>query len=164
MKIETARDLFVYELGLTRGLERMGDRMLSEIAFELDNPDLRRLLHEGGEHRDRQSTNIDACLEVVGFTPLGQRAPLVEALRERYFNFKNTNPSSQALNLYAIGTALRFTEVVIATYRELMALADLAGETECRRRLEENCRHKIKYEEALVQYGVEVGLRIPVAP
>ncbi|HEX6970020.1 MAG TPA: DUF892 family protein [Micromonosporaceae bacterium] len=149
MAIETPRELFVYELGLTRNLERMGDHMLSDVAHTADNRDLVRILHEEEESRYRQAANIDACLAAVGLSPLDQRAAVVEGLRERFFNFVGMDPSPAIRDLYVIGTALRFTNLVISAYRELLDLAVLAAAHECRQPLQANLSHKEQYVEKL---------------
>lgn len=164
MGIRTTREMFVYELGRTRNLERTGDRMLSEIADRIQDPELPRMLHDEEEARHRLAANFDSCLRSLGISPTEVDAPVVEALRQRFHTFARMEPSPEALDLYALGTALRLAYTVIAGYKELMDLAQILGEHECERCLRENLTHKEQYATRLQRDGQDIRKRLIMDP
>lgn len=158
--ILTTRDMFVYVLGYTRNLERMGDRVLSGLADRIRDPELPKLLSDEQETRNRQMANFDACLSSLGASPLESGAPFAEALRDEFYSFAGMKPSPAALEIFAIGTALRFAHVVIGGYKELVSLADVLGARECRERMQDNLMHKQRYADRLESRGREVTKRL----
>lgn len=162
MGVKTLRDLLIYQLGMTRTRERRGDLMLSDIANRLQNQDIKQALHEEEERRLEHAANIDACLKALGASPLEENAPVIEGLRQRFFSFSGTEPSPEALDLFALGTALRHTYLVIASYREVVLLAELAGEGACQERLRQNLHHKEQYATRLEQRSRELGQQLLV--
>lgn len=160
----TTRDMFVYEIGQTRNLERMGDRMLSEMADQIQDPELPGLLHDEEEARHRQAANFDACLAALGAAPIEINAPTVEALRERFYSFARLEPAPEALDIFALGTALRLVHAVIAGYKELVGLAGVLGEHECQERMQDNLAHKQRYADRLERRGQAVIKRLVIRP
>ena len=131
--MKTPRDVFLYELGLTRDLEQAGDEMLSAIARRIHNEDLARLMHEQEESRNRHLADFDSCTTAFGARPLQTSSPMVGALRDRFQASLALDPSAEALDLFVLGTVLRFMYLTIASYSELIDLAGLMGERECER-------------------------------
>lgn len=64
------------------------------------------------------------------------------------------------MEIFAIGTALRQVHAVIAGYMELVDLADILGEWECRDRMQDNLDHKRQYADRLARRGREVTKRL----
>ena len=133
MGMRSPRDVFLYELSLTRDLEQAGDEMLSAIAGRIHNADLARLMHEQENSRNRHLADMDSCMAAFGARPLHASSPIVGALRERFQVSVALDPSAEALDLFVLGTVLRFMYLTIASYSELIDLAGLMGERECER-------------------------------
>lgn len=145
MSQKDLRDLFVYEAGLAISAEKLGDSMLSEIAYHATDRRLADLLH-GEEGRRRVClAEFESCFESIGGTPLDIPAPSVEALRTRFRDYLVLRRAPGVVDLFVLGTALRFMYLMITTYKELMSLSEHLGEDQCRQSFQNILRHKEEY-------------------
>lgn len=93
----------------------------------LEDPQSPRLLHDEEDARHLRVANFDACPDALAAAPIEINAPIVAAYGAAFTPLPvGTGPA--ALDVFALGTALRLVHAVIAGYLELMDWADVLGE------------------------------------
>ncbi|MGW0436650.1 YciE/YciF ferroxidase family protein [Micromonospora sp. NPDC003197] len=142
MGLNTAEGLFFYELGILRDAEQAGGKMLGWIAGHIQHGDLQQALREEEQASERQSENIVACLRVLGAAPLETPSSTVEGIRQRLEQFLGLRPAPEVVDLFAVGTAIRFMYFAISSYQSMIDWTSVMGETECVRNLQTNLAQK----------------------
>jgi len=132
MGIDNTRDLFLYELGETRNFHIAGAAMLSAIAHRIQNRELSEFMHAEEGSRQGNLDRINECLQEFGASPLEHAVPTVEALRQRFQTFVGLSPGPAELDIFVLGTSLRFMYLALVAYKELIELAQYMGESRCR--------------------------------
>jgi ferritin-like metal-binding protein YciE len=118
--MQSAHDLFLYEIGVMGQAERSGSVLLSLlIAKRVKDLQLERILHNLEDDAHRHVENIDACLRGIHASNIHTPTATVDGIRDDFEQFTRTEPAPEILDLYALDTAKRFTHIAIATYQNL---------------------------------------------
>jgi ferritin-like metal-binding protein YciE len=147
------RDLFVYEAGLAISAERSGSSMLGELAYRVKDRGLAELMQDKEKHRRECVAKFESCFEAIGGTPIDVLAPSVEALRTRFKDYTALNRPHGMVDLFILGTSLRFMYFMITVYKELINLSENLGEDRCKQGFQDLLGHKEYYIERFERYG-----------
>lgn len=142
MAVDSPRALFLYELGVAYEVEVSGTGLFGYLRSRVRNSELSETLHQVEQVKRSQIRNVEACMEHVGRMPVHTQAPAIGGLRERFQLLIRSQPSPEAVDLFALGTARRVKRAGITNLEELMDLSDLLNEQECKRWLGENLKEK----------------------
>ncbi|GAB3137552.1 hypothetical protein GCM10027290_03470 [Micromonospora sonneratiae] len=149
MAVDTPEALFFYELGILRDAEASGGRLLDWICGHIQNSELAQELRRQRTLSDQHQENIVRCLEVLAAAPLETPSTTVEGIRSRLEEFNRLRPSPELLDLFAVGTVIRFMDFSVTSYRSMVDWTMLMGQTECARNLRKNLAQKEEGVEAL---------------
>jgi len=160
MGLDTAEGLFFYELGVLRDAEKTGGQMLGWIAGHVQHGDLKRALREEEKASERQSENIMACLRALGAAPLETPSTTIEGIRKRLEQFLGLQPAPDVLDLFALGTAIRFMHFAITGYQNMVDWTSVMGETECVQNLQTNLAQKEQGVETLERISHQLSRQV----
>lgn len=138
MKLESPKDLFLYELSMIYDGEKRIAAMLSEVAGQVNNERVQTMLRTHQKETEQQAKNLEQCFQHLGESPQKVTCGVIEALQKEYKDFASQNPSADVLTMFALSGALKTEHFEIATYRGLVGKAMLMGETRLIQLLETN--------------------------
>jgi ferritin-like metal-binding protein YciE len=163
MAINTARDLFLYELGVVRDAEKASSVLLQSIKDSVRNEDLAQLLQELDQASQRHLRGVNSCMESLGAYPLEAVSDVVEGIRGRFQRFLVLQPAPEMLDLFALSTAERLIHYGIASHRSLLQLADIIGERKCSENLRTDLVEKESSASKLERVGPEISQQLLAA-
>ncbi|HEX6967994.1 MAG TPA: DUF892 family protein [Micromonosporaceae bacterium] len=163
MAVTTQRDLLLYELGAMRDAERTGAQLLRWLGTHVRDGELDELLRRQDHDCHEHLSNIESCLRVIGGSPLETRSEVVEAMRLEYEQLVHTRPSAEALNLFALVTAMQFMHFAVGSYTGLLCCTRLTRMDDCVPSLRENLRQKTASAQALEDIGRRMVEEMPEA-
>lgn len=152
-----ARELFLYGLSDIYDGERRGAEMLPMLADEVADEGIRTAFREHEQETREQIQNLDRCFEVLGEKPQRVTCRPVEGLRQEHDGFTRERPSEQMLTMFALGAEAKTEGFEIASYRALVNMAGVMGETECARLLQENLRQEERMAERVERLSRDAG-------
>lgn len=159
MAINTAHDLFLYELGIMRDAEKEGRRLLSLLEHQTRHSDLVQILQAQQQDSAQLLANINSCLEALGALPLNTPSEAVEGIVKRFEEFIRLQPAPEMLDQFAVDTAIRFAHVCIAGYKTLVDWAILMDKSRCVQGLYSNLIWKQESAGKLERFSHELGVR-----
>ncbi|HEY0697046.1 MAG TPA: DUF892 family protein [Micromonospora sp.] len=141
--MNTVRDLFFYELAIMIQMERSGSVLLSMlIARRVQDANLERTLHGIEQDGHRHVDKINACLQDLGTFSLQTQAASVDGISSDFEHFMRMQPAPELLDLYALDTAKRFSQLAVVGYTDLVDSATALGHETCAERLRSNLTEK----------------------
>lgn len=156
MAIDSPRGFFVYELGVARNLELAGTSLYSYLKGCVTDPELKRLLTDLELEKREVLDNVNACMAAISATPQQLPSPIIDGLRTRFTNFLKAKPSTQAVDLYALGIAARIKNIGVIAHEELLAVAELLDEPTCKHRLATNLARKQEFAARIGRFSSEM--------
>lgn len=160
MAIDTAEDLFLYELGIMGAAENDSRRLLSLLEHRTRHSDLVKILQAQQQDSEQLLANIGSCLEALDALPLQTRSETVEGIIKRFEEFILLQPAPDMLDQFAIDTAIRFAHVCIAGYKTLVDWAILMDKSRCVQGLYSNLILKQESAGKLERFSHELGVRL----
>ncbi|TDQ54307.1 YciE/YciF ferroxidase family protein [Actinorugispora endophytica] len=160
MKLDTPKDLFLYEMSAMHDGEKKIAEMLTEVAGKVNDKALAEMLRTHKKETDQQIENLEKCFEHLGESP--QRVPCatVDAIREEYREFVGMKPSEDVLTMFILGGAAKIEHFEIASYRGLVGKAMLMGDTQLIQSLETNLLQEEETAGKLERCAHELGQRM----
>ncbi|MDA0566809.1 ferritin-like domain-containing protein [Streptomonospora sp. S1-112] len=130
MRLKEPRDLLLYELSAIYAGEKAIADMLKEVAGDVDDDNLAKMLKTHQRETKDQAKILDTCFKHLGETPMDVPCGVIDAIRQEYREFTANKPAPQVLTMFALGGALKVEHFEIATYRGLVDKAMMMGDTE----------------------------------
>lgn len=160
MALETAQDLFIYELGILRDMEESGTRLLELMVHKASDDGLLQLLRTEQQDCGQREANINSCLETLGVTPVGTPSETVEGIYRRFEQVVAMRPAPPMVNLFAVDTAVRLQHIGIAAHKTLIDWVILIGENRCVQCLHANLVQKQESAARLERFSHDLGMRV----
>jgi ferritin-like metal-binding protein YciE len=154
MAIQTPEDLFLYELSAALDAERTFAQLIPMLANAVRDDRVQDGLMAHERETQRHIRNLDQAIDRLGASPMPVRCHAAEGMRLDFEAFRQQRPSPEALALHALGAAVKTEFYEIATYRGLVAKAELMGVEHVARLLREN----LQQEEAAGDWAEQVSL------
>lgn len=155
MSIESTEDLF--KSGLKHAYYT--EQRLLDALEELENSSSREQLQEGfAEHRsetENHAARIEAVFEELGESAEAEEDPVIEGMIQAHEEFMDEDPSDDAIDRFNIAAGQKAEHYEIATYGNLVPMADQAGYDEAADMLEKNMREEQDELDTLSEYGEE---------
>ncbi|MBV2363998.1 ferritin-like domain-containing protein [Streptomonospora nanhaiensis] len=130
MRLKEPKDLFLFELSAIYTGEKAIAEMLKDVAGDVDNDNLAKMLKAHQRETKDQAKMLESCFQHLGESPMDVPCGVIDALRAEYREFVSQKPSPQVLTMFALGGALKVEHFEIATYRGLVDKAMMMGDTE----------------------------------
>ncbi|HEX6969577.1 MAG TPA: DUF892 family protein [Micromonosporaceae bacterium] len=159
MALHSPRDLFLFELGTVRDIERSGGVLLGQLAQRVHDDALRQVLDAQAQEDRKLTQNILDCLASIGRSPLETTAHVVEAVRNSFQEFCRMDPSPEVVDLMVTKVSSWYTEHAIVRYRGLLDSATFLGDQECARLLLANLVSKEAFLAKLRQISVASAMQ-----
>ncbi|MFP8951510.1 ferritin-like domain-containing protein [Natrialbaceae archaeon A-arb3/5] len=155
MTIDSTEDLFVSGLKHTYYTEQRLVDALDELEQTSSNEELK-----GGfaEHREETQTHIDRIEQVFDQLDADAEAmedPVIEGMIEAHEEFMDQDPSDEACDRFNIAAGQKAEHYEIATYGNLIPMADQLGMDEMADLLEETLREEQDELDTLSEMGEE---------
>lgn len=155
MSIETTEDLF--ESGLKHAYYT--EQRLVDALDELESSSSNEQLKSGfAEHREETQTHIDRIEQVFEQLDADAEAaedPVVEGMIEAHEEFMNQDPSDEAIDRFNIAAGQKSEHYEIATYGNLIPMADQIGMDDAADTLEKTLREEQDELDSLSEMGEE---------
>jgi ferritin-like metal-binding protein YciE len=153
MPMNTPQELFLHEMGDIYDAEQRILQMLQTLASESYDPMATQAYQMHEQQTRQQIQNLEQCYQILGAQP--QRVPClaVQGLKQEHDTFQKKNPSDIILTMFDLGAALKTEHYEIGSYRSLIDQAQLLGQQQCVRLLEQN----LQQEEAMAQKVTQIA-------
>ncbi|HEX5742054.1 MAG TPA: DUF892 family protein [Pilimelia sp.] len=132
------RELFEYELSGIYDSERQIARMAGDVADQIQDESIARVLADQGGESEEQLTNLERCFTLMDTKPQSVTCYGIEGMRRQYDEIAERDPSADVRAMFLLSNASKITHYKIATYRALIDLAMAMGEAECAQLLRTN--------------------------
>lgn len=155
MSIDSTEDLFVSGLKHAYYTEQ---RLLDALE-ELEQSSSNEALVSGfAEHREETQTHVDRIEQVFEQLDVDADAeedPIIEGMIEAHEEFMNVDPSDEAIDRFNIAAGQKAEHYEIATYGNLIPMADQLEMDDAADTLEETLREEQDELETLSEMGEE---------
>ena len=155
MSIDSTEDLFVS--GLKHAYHT--EQRLVDALDELEETSSSEELKSGfAEHREETKTHIDRIEQVFEQLDADAEAeedPVVEGMIQAHEEFMDKDPSDQAIDRFNIAAGQKSEHYEIATYGNLIPMADQLGMDDAADTLEETLREEQDELDTLSEMGEE---------
>jgi len=155
--LNTARDIFFYQLGAMRDAERSGGLLLATLADRVADPRTAELLREQAQESNNALGGVAACLEELQIAPISRRSEIVEGMLREFEHIVALKPTPESMALFAVAAALQYLYFAIGTYQGLLDWTEIIGEKTCHRWAAASLSAKQGGAERLAQVGRELS-------
>jgi ferritin-like metal-binding protein YciE len=128
MPIDNPADLFLWELSGAYDAERKSNQLLADAINEVQDGNVGQLLRIELQETEQKLRNLDACFQDLGTSPSDVACLTVDGMRAEYQAFRDQQPVTEAMEMYALGAAMRLAHFGATTYKGLVDKAMLLGE------------------------------------
>ncbi|GAB3669282.1 YciE/YciF ferroxidase family protein [Halopiger thermotolerans] len=155
MSIDSTEDLFVSGLKHAYYMEQRLVDALDELESSSSNEELKSGF---AEHREETRTHIDRIEQVFEQLDADAEAeedPVVEGMIEAHEEFMNQDPSDEAIDRFNIAAGQKSEHYEVATYGNLIPMADQIGMDDAADTLEKTLREEQDELDSLSEMGEE---------
>lgn len=125
--MQTARDLFLYELQDMFDAEQKLVKALGEQEQESSLPELQKAFAFHREQTENQVERLRQAFEEIGEEPQETECEGIKGLIEEHESFKEEDPSEELLDIFNVGAAIKVESYEIDAYESLITLGRELG-------------------------------------
>lgn len=140
MAMENLKELFVFRLNQTISAEKSMQKLTHELASDAQRQEVKEALQRHESTLSSQISHLEDCVHKVGGQITQVENYVIEGMMKEIGEFRRTNPSVQAFDLYRLGTLLKIGFLKIADYRVMVRMASAIGARDCAQMLESDLR------------------------
>lgn len=140
--MQTAMELFVYELNDMLDAERRILEALQQQEQESDRQDLQRVFSQHRLQTEKQIQRLEQCFEELDEEPEEVECRGIMGLVEEKQAFMQEEPSKELVDLFNMETASKVEHYEIAAYGTLIEMAQKMDEKKALRLLQQNLREE----------------------
>jgi len=130
MEIDSLRKLYVEDLKDVYSAEKQILQALPKMVKKANNQQLKKALEEHRLITEKQVDRLDRVFETLGKSPRGKKCKAMEGLLEEGKELLQEDIDPEVLDAGIIGAAQKVEHYEIATYGTLRTYAELLGENE----------------------------------
>lgn len=157
MAMQSVQDLFTFELSGMYDAEQRIVQMLPQAANEVNNDQVKSALQMHEQQTKQQIKNLEQCFQVLGVQPERVTCQTIQGLKQEHDTFAKENPPKNILTMFDLGGAAKMEHFEIASYKGLVEKANLMGQKECVRLLQENLRQEEEMAQKVEQMSRQIG-------
>lgn len=157
MQMRSVKDLFLHELSDIYDGEKTIAQMLPKMAGEVTSDQVKTGIQQHERETQQQIKNLEQCFQILGTQPDRVTCHAVRGLEQEHDTFMKENPPKELLTMFDVGAASKTEHYEIASYRGLVDKANLMGQPECARLLQENLRQEEAMAQKVEQIGHQLG-------
>ncbi len=153
MPVQNAVDLFVHELGDLYDAEQRIVQMLPQLANESISDQARDAYQSHEQQTRQQIRNLDQIFQMVGIQPPRVTCAAMQGLKQEHDTFVRDGASQDALTLFDLVAADKTEHYEIASYRNLIEMANVMGQQDVAQLLQQNLRQEEEMAQRVEQMG-----------
>ncbi|QSW99768.1 ferritin-like domain-containing protein [Haloterrigena alkaliphila] len=153
MSIDSTEDLFVSGLKHAYYTEQRLLDALEELEQSSSSEELKSGFAEHREETETQVERIEQVFDQLDAEPEAEEDPIVEAMIQAHEEFMDQDPSDEAIDRFNIAAGQKSEHYEIATYGNLIPMADQLGMDDVADTLEETLREEQDELETLSEKG-----------
>ncbi len=157
MAIQRIQELVQHELGDIYDAEQQIVQMLPQLANECDSGEVKSALQYHEQQTRQQIQNLEQCFQILGAPPKRTACQAIAGLKQEHDSFLCEMPSSEILTMFDVGGAASSAHYEIASYRGLIEQANLLGQKDCARLLQENLSQEEEMAQKVEQLSRQLG-------
>lgn len=131
MNVQTAQDLFFYELCTMYDAEQKLVQILPELAKESQDRQVSEAFLQHQQETEHQVQNLEQCFQILGRSPMSVECHTVAGLKKDHDNFAAQKPSPEVQTMFNIAAGSKSEHLEIATYQGLIQAANMLGYQQC---------------------------------
>jgi ferritin-like metal-binding protein YciE len=151
MKLKTLRDLYIHELKDVYSAEQQITKALPKMAKAASSEELAAGFEEHLAVTEKQIERLDEIFEALGVSSKGEKCKGMEGLLAEGSKMMEEDASPEVLDAALIGAAQKVEHYEISSYGTLRTFAELLGEDEAARLLQETLDEEIETDERLTE-------------
>ncbi|WP_247002196.1 ferritin-like domain-containing protein [Halosolutus gelatinilyticus] len=155
MSIDSTEDLFVSGLKHAYYTEQRLVDALDELERTSSNEELKGGFAEHREETRHHVDRIEQVFEQLDASAEAEEDPVIEGMIEAHEEFMSMDPSPEAIDRFNIAAGQKAEHYEIATYGNLIPMADQIGMDDAADTLEETLREEQDELETLSKMGEE---------
>lgn len=157
MAVQGIQDLFLHELSDIYDGEQRIAKILPQLANEVPNDQVKSAFQEHERETRQQIQNLEQCFQILGAKPKQVTCAAIQGLKQEHDSFTRENPGHDILTMFNLGAASKTEHYEIASYQGLVEKANMMGQQECARLLQENLRQEEEMARRVQQIGRQLG-------
>jgi ferritin-like metal-binding protein YciE len=157
MAVKTPQDLFLYELSGTLDAERKIAQMLPILANAVTDGRLQEGIMAHERETQQHIRNVEQAIQRLGGSPMQVSCQAVDGMQQDFETFRQQRPPPELLTMFALGAAEKTEYFEVATYRGLVAKAEMMGNADIARLLRENLQQEMTMAQRVEQSALELG-------
>ena len=151
MKLKTLRDLYIHELKDLYSAEKQLTKALPKMAKAASNEELVSGFEEHLQQTEQQIERLEQILEALGQNTRGDKCKGMEGLLEEGAKAMSEDASDEVRDAAIIVAAQKVEHYEIAGYGSVRTFAELLGEDDAARLLQETLDEEIATDEKLTE-------------
>ena len=151
MKLKTLRDLYIHELKDVYSAEQQITKALPKMAKAASSEELAAGFEEHLAVTEKQIERLDQIFEALGVSSKGEKCKGMEGLLAEGSKMMEEDAAPEVLDAALIGAAQKVEHYEISSYGTLRTFAELLGEDEAARLLQETLDEEIETDERLTE-------------
>ena len=141
--MQTAHELFIYELQDMLDAEQQLVEALGSQAQESSRPELQKAFQSHQAQTEKQVERLRQVFEEIGEDPEEVECKGIRGLIEEHDHFKEEeDPSEDLMDIFNAGAAEKVESYEICAYESLIRLAKQMGHTKAERLLNQNLKEE----------------------
>lgn len=157
MAMQSIKELFQHELGDIYDAEQRILQILPQLANESTDGQVKSAFQHHEEQTRQQVQNLEQCFRAIGVSPKQVSCTAIAGLKQEHDSFLKEQPSKEVLTMFDLGAAAKTEHYEIASYRGLIEKANLMGEKDCVRLLQENLSQEEEMAQKVEQISRQLG-------
>ncbi|RCV49153.1 YciE/YciF ferroxidase family protein [Marinitenerispora sediminis] len=158
MRLDTPKDLFLYELSAMYDGEKKIVTMLDEAASNVRDDRLVEMFAEHKKETQEQIKNLEQCFKALDASPHKVGCAAIDGIHKELTEFLKQKPSDDVRTMFVLGGATKVEHYEIATYRGLVEKAMCLGHNDCAQLLQTNLVQEEETAGKLERCGHDMGL------
>jgi ferritin-like metal-binding protein YciE len=142
MSVDSLNELFVEGLQKIYYTEKKLQDALEELEQSSEDDEVKSAFSEHREETQTHVERLEKVFEHLDRSPEGKQDRIVDAMIEEHEEFTSENPDEKVLERFNVAVGQKSEHYEIASYGNLIPLADQLGMDEAADILEENLREE----------------------
>jgi ferritin-like metal-binding protein YciE len=157
MAINSAKELFMHDMGDIYSAEQMILQILPQLMKESNNQQASDAYQLHLQQTQHQIQNLEQCFQMLGGQPPQVQCHTVVGLKQEHDSFVQEKPDQNVLTMFDLGAADKTEHYEIASYKGLIAKAQLMGQQNCVNLLQENLQEEESMSQRVEQIARQLG-------
>ncbi len=157
MAIQSAKELFLTEMGDMYSAEKMILQILPQLAKESNSQQAVNAYNMHEQQTRQHVQNLEQCFQILGQQPPNVACYAVAGLKQEHDTFVKENPTQDILTAFDLGAAAKTEYYEMASYKGLIEQANLMGQSQVAQLLQQNFQQEQAMAQIVEQISHQLG-------